>query len=175
MYRILFVDDDVFLLEQAKRYMDLQEFTIDTSTSAIECLKVEEIPLYDAIVSDYQMPGMDGITFLKEVRSRFGDLPFIIFTGKCPGEVVIEAINNGVDFYQQKGDDYEAQFAELTHKIRVSVKRKQTERALAESEAQYREIFENAVIGIYKTSPDSRYLQANKRAAELLGYDSPEA
>ena len=49
------------------------------------------------------------------------DIPFILFTGRGREEVVIEAINNGVDFYLQKGGDPKAQFAELGHKIKKAV------------------------------------------------------
>jgi len=77
---------------------------------------------YDAIVSDYQMPEMDGIEFLKTVRGSGSDMPFIIFTGKGREDVVIEAINNGADFYLQKGGNPKAQFAELSHKIKHAVR-----------------------------------------------------
>ena len=63
------------------------------------------------------MPEMDGIAFLKAVRQRYGDVPFILFTGRVREDVVIEAINNGVDFYLQKGGEVKAQFAELSHQI----------------------------------------------------------
>ena len=59
--------------------------------------------MYDAIISDYQIPDMDGIEFLKKVRSSGNSIPFIIFTGKGREEVVIEALNAGADFYLQKG------------------------------------------------------------------------
>ena len=64
---------------------------------------------------------MDGIQFLIEVREQFGQIPFILFTGKGREEIVIQAFNNGADFYIQKGGDPESQFAELVHKIKKAV------------------------------------------------------
>jgi len=64
---------------------DLQPFRILTGIT------------FDAIVSDFQMPEMNGITLLREIRST-SDIPFILFTGKGREEVVIDAINNGADF-----------------------------------------------------------------------------
>ena len=104
-------------------------------TAALE--KIKKTP-YDAIVSDYQMPGTDGITFLKEVVTEFGDIPFILFTGKGREEIVIDAINNGADFYVQKGGDPSSQFAELVHKIRKAVERRKALKRLEENESQLR-------------------------------------
>ena len=73
------------------------------------------------------MPDMDGITFLRYVRSHHEYLPFILFTGRGREEVVIEALNNGADFYIQKGGEPTAQFVELAHKITVAVEKKRTD------------------------------------------------
>jgi PAS domain S-box-containing protein len=51
---------------------------------------------------------------------------------------------------------------------------KQTERAYKETEAKYRSIFENAVIGIFQSTPEGRLLSVNPRLAQMHGYDSPE-
>ena len=91
---------------------------IDSATDALQLLKKEQ---FDAIISDYQMPGMNGIQFLVEVRRCTGQIPFIIFTGRGREEIVIQALNAGADFYLQKGGSPEAQFAELSHKIQIAV------------------------------------------------------
>ena len=53
--------------------------------------------------------------FFKSGRERFGNIPFILFPAGVVEEVVIDAINNGADFYVQKGGDPQAQFADLAH------------------------------------------------------------
>lgn len=106
MYRVPYVDDEPDLLEMGKIFLEWShQFSIDITTSAEDALRREDLQVYDAIISDYQMPGMNGITFLKLVRSRYGNLPFVLFTGRGREEVVMEAIDSGVDFYLQKGGD----------------------------------------------------------------------
>ncbi len=108
--RLLYVDDESGLLQIAQLFLEKSgEFKVETLTSAQEALDSSSIQSCDAIISDFQMPEMDGIAFLKAVRERFGDLPFILFTGRGREEVVIDAINNGVDFYLQKGGEFQAQ------------------------------------------------------------------
>jgi PAS domain S-box-containing protein len=122
MYHILYVDDEKHLTDIGKTYLEFSgEFSVDTFRSAKDALKSIEIQGYDAIIADYEMPGINGIAFLKEVRSRFGNIPFILFTGRGREEVVIEALNNGADFYLQKGGDPEALFVELRHKINIAI------------------------------------------------------
>jgi CheY-like chemotaxis protein len=126
----LYVDDEEELLTIAKLFLERTgEFRVDIAKSAQEVLQSGSLQSYDAIISDYQMPGMNGI-------------PFILFTGKGREEVVIEAINNGADFYLQKGGDPKSQFAELSHKIKQAVRRKRAERSFQDSQKELGDIID---------------------------------
>ncbi|MDD1702552.1 MAG: GAF domain-containing protein [Methanoregula sp.] len=125
MITALYVDDESALLEIGKIFLERAGgIHIDTVTSAQDALKIIRATPYDAIISDYQMPVMDGIQFLKVVRTEYPALPFIMFTGKGREDVVIEALNNGADYYIQKGGDLKSQFAELVHTLQRSVEHK---------------------------------------------------
>jgi PAS domain S-box-containing protein len=120
--RVLYVDDEPALLDLARMFMEQSgDFTVTITTNAPEAIRILGQERYDAIVSDYQMPEMDGIEFLKQVRATDKSIPFIIFTGKGREEIAIEAFENGADGYIQKGGDAKSQFGELAHKIHATV------------------------------------------------------
>ncbi len=180
--RVLYVDDEEELLNLGKTFLEMSgDFFIDTADSAGAARELMADRIYDAIVSDYQMPEEDGLTFMKSVRSSHGDIPFILFTGRGREEVVIEAINNGVDFYIQKGGEAKAQFAELAHKIRHAVtkhkeatRRKVAEEAMRESEAKFSRLFQSSpVIQALVDITDNIFVDVNDAFVRSTGY-SPE-
>jgi PAS domain S-box-containing protein len=174
MYHILYVDDNPDLLHIGKYFLESEgTFTVGIAESAGAALDQMKTVWYDGIVSDYQMPGMDGIDFLKAVRERFGNIPFILFTGHGREEVVIEAINNGVDFYLQKGGEPEAQFAELVHKILHAISRRLSDEAVKKSERDYRHLIEHANEAIYVVQ-DGTLRMVNPQTADMSGYSEPE-
>jgi len=122
IYRVLYVDDEYDLLELGKQFLEQsKEFNVDIIPSAPEALDLLSKKPYDAIISDYQMPEMDGIEFLRTVRNSGNSIPFILFTGRGREVIVIQALNEGANFYLQKGGNSTALFAELAHKVRIAV------------------------------------------------------
>jgi DNA-binding response OmpR family regulator len=122
MVSVLYVDDEECLLDICTMFLaQLGNITVDTASSVEEGLRLIAQEDYDAIISDYEMPIRNGIEFLKTLRSQGNRIPFIIFTGRGREEIVIEAFNNGADFYIQKGGEPKSQYAELIHQITMAV------------------------------------------------------
>jgi len=177
MIRVLFVDDERVVLDLTKRFLEELdgEIRVDTVLSAGEALRMLGGGGYDVVVSDYRMPGMDGLEFLGVLRGRGDRIPFIMFTGKGREEVVVEAFRRGADGYVMKGGDPRSQYAELTNWIRQAVRRRRAEEALRQSEERYRTLVELAHEGILVTEgPERRITFTNPRMAEMLGYTIKE-
>ncbi len=172
--RVLYVDDEPDLLGIGKLFLERAgNFTVTTSQRASEAIQFLERKKFDVIISDYQMPVMNGIQFLVEVRSRFGPIPFILFTGRGREEIVIQAINSGADFYLQRSGDPGAQFAELSHKIKQIASRKIAEDALWKNEEKYKRVIEHTDEAII-VEQDGMLMLVNHRAVELTGYAEKE-
>jgi len=167
---ILYVDDEEALLDLTRLSLEKdEEFSVRTALSASDALRVMNEQAFDIVVSDYQMPDMDGIEFLKAVRERFGDVPFILFTGRGREDVVIDAINNGADFYLQKGGDIKSQFAELSHKIRQAVARRRAEHSLVESEKRLSDIIDFLPDATFAVNREGVIIAWNRAIEEMTG------
>ncbi|WP_298665907.1 PAS domain S-box protein [uncultured Methanofollis sp.] len=169
MISLLLVDDEPALLDIGRVFLEESgDLRVDIATTVTEALDKLREGRYEAVVSDYDMPDMDGITFLKEVRLCRPDLPFILFTGKGREKVVIDALNSGADFYLQKGGDPVAQFTELSHKVQQAVRRRRMECELRKSEKNYRELVDNLPEIFFKTDVNGNLIYINRRGLEAL-------
>jgi PAS domain S-box-containing protein len=170
MYKILYVDDEPVLLEIAKIFLEkTKEFALDITTSPNEILKSDKIKSYDAIISDYQMPGMDGITFLKHVHTEFGDIPFIIFTGKGREDVVIAALNNGADYYLNKSIDPRSQFDDLAQNMKRVIKRRQAREAIKNSERRLSNLINFLPDPTFAIDLEGKVIAWNRAMENLTG------
>ena len=100
--RILVVDDEEAVLTLFRKTFERAHFDVDTAedgAAAIECLRNNE---YDLIVTDLQMPGIGGLSVIREVRRQGSDVPVVIVTGRSTEASAIEAINLGVSAYLTK-------------------------------------------------------------------------
>ena len=116
--RVLLVDDEPGLPETVAAYLERgsDDIAVTTATNALEAVTTLEDESFDCIVSDYQMPAVSGLDFLKAVRMKDETIPFIVFTAKGSERIASEAIATGVTDYVQKGPDT-AQFDELSMRI----------------------------------------------------------
>jgi PAS domain S-box-containing protein len=127
------------------------------------------------VVSDYEMLQKNGLDFLKALREKSNQIPFILFTGKGREDVAVKALNLGADSYINKNGSPETVYCELADAINKTVERKKSRELLAKSESKYHAIVENSLQGILilQAAP-IRIVFANGAFGKILGYSSEE-
>lgn len=171
MISLLYVDDEPALLDLCRLFLEREgDISVVTVSSAGEAFTRIAAGKFDAIISDYQMPEVDGISFLRRIREMYPDMPFLLFTGRGREEVVIDAINNGADSYIQKGGDPRSQFKELSHLVRQIVRRRKAETELRLMKFSV----DHASEGILWMRPDGSISYYNDAVCAMLGYEPDE-
>jgi len=169
------VDDDAGFLAVAKQCLEEQsQFEVDTALSAEEALKKLRDSEYDAVVTDYQMPGKNGLELLRELRQEGNDIPFILFTCKGKEEIAIAALNSGVYRYVGKEGKAEVTYAELKRSICDAVRGQRSEKLLREAERQLCLITENMQDMLLLTDANLICTFASASHKWILGYEPSE-
>jgi PAS domain S-box-containing protein len=166
---VLHVDDDPAFADMTATFLERtnDQFTVHIETSASEGLTRLAEEQVDCIVSDYNMPEMNGIMFLERVRQDYPDLPFILFTGKGSEAVASEAISAGVSDYLQKGSGSD-QYELLCNRIENNVEKRR-------AEMNYRELFEKVHVGLTTHDPETGIItDVNPAFEDLTGFDRRE-
>lgn len=169
--RVLHVDDEREFTSLTATLLEREDERIRVQTATgpeggLETLAENEI---DCIVSDYDMPGRNGVEFLDAVRAEYPDLPFILFTGKGSEEVASEAISAGVsDYLQKEGgtDQYTVLANRITNAVAAARSQRDRERQL--------DAIETAQEGISILDGDGRFDYVNEAYADLYGYEPKE-
>ena len=165
---VLHVDDDGDLLQLAATVLERHDdsFRVLTETTVDDALGRLETDTVDCIVSDYEMPGRDGLDFLRAVRERDPTVPFILFTGKGSEEIASEAISAGVTEYLQKGPGID-QYTVLANRIENAVSRHDAERLVSRAYGA----MDTAREGIALLDEDGYFQYVNQAYADIAGYD----
>ncbi|MDX1748067.1 MAG: response regulator, partial [Halobacteriales archaeon] len=170
--RVLHVDDDREFVELAALMLERESesLSVITETSADAGLDHIESSPVDCVVSDYDMPRVDGLEFLRDVREREPDLPFVLFTGKGSEEIASAAISAGVSDYLQKvaGTD---QFAVLANRIENLVSQARAEATLERKIHQQEAIANLAQRALEGVPISELFDRAAETVAEQLGTD----
>jgi PAS domain S-box-containing protein len=167
---VLVVDDDRDFLGLLRLLLEEKGFSVQTASSAQEALEKIESKLPDAVVCDYVMPSKDGIWLLKRLRASRSVVPFIMLTGRGDGAAVMEAINNGADYYIQKGDSGNGMATELEHKLRQAIKHAEDEEELRLTQFS----LDNASLAVIWFDDEGGIARANRAACDLIGCEEQE-
>jgi PAS domain S-box-containing protein len=174
MIRVLHVDDDRALLELAQNFLEQSgDLIVDTAISGKVAHRMLGWQHYDAIVSDYAMPGCNGIELLRHVRRTDERTPFLFFSDQRDEELVVDALMSGADFFLPKGVQVRSHFLQLAHALRESVMRRRAEReherissVLRITEAAVR----SSLCPITVCDMEGRIVHANPASLAIWGY-----
>jgi excisionase family DNA binding protein len=103
-HRVLVVDDESSIREMLSKTLALAAYEVDTAAdaaAALDLLRASRTP-YDLLIADLKMPGIDGLTLIRQVRELQSTLRIIIITGYSTKSSAIEAVNLGVSGYLTK-------------------------------------------------------------------------
>ncbi len=176
--RILHLEDDPSDCDFVRRALLASEIDCEFvfAETEVEFSTALERGHFDLILSDFTVPGYSGLSALALARTTSPEVPFIFVSGTIGEEQAIESLHRGATDYVLK-----QRLARLVPAVRRALaetvertKRHVAEAALRQAEARFRDIFENAVEGIYRSTPQGRLLDVNRTMARLCGYASPE-
>ena len=100
--RVLVVDDEASIRDLLSKTLALAEYDVDTAPDGTTALDRMRAFSYDLLIADLKMPGMDGLTLIRQAKRIKADLPVIIITGFSSESSAIEAVNLGVAGYLTK-------------------------------------------------------------------------
>ncbi len=136
--RVLHVDDQHLWRSTVSDYLGLfGRYEITSAESGEEALNLLRNTSFDIIISDYQMPEMNGIELLLQIRRRGESIPFILLTGIKQEELEQKARDSGADFYVVKTGDPSLVFSDLSQKIQLAVARSDTVQELKNYQKQH--------------------------------------
>lgn len=168
---VLVVDDEGDMAESTALMLEergLNAIWEASSRDGLECLKErrEEI---DCVVSDYQMPQLDGLDLLEAVRDVDPHVPFLLFTGQGSERIASEAIEAGVSGYIQKGGM--EQFDRLANRAKQEIEQERTRRELEETKARFDALTQNTSFAIVTIDETSEIKYANDGVEDVFGYE----
>ncbi|MBE9561931.1 MAG: EAL domain-containing protein, partial [Proteobacteria bacterium] len=147
-------------------------YSLHQLDSGIEALEYLEQEKPDIILLDVMMPHMSGYEVTKQIRKKWqaDELPIILLTAKDRVEDLVVGLESGANDYLTKPISKD----ELVARIKTHLNILQLKQARLEAEQKYRNIFENAIEGIFQCTLDGKYLSVNPACIKMFGYKSAE-
>lgn len=168
---ILFVDDDPVIRSLWKTHLERRPgLIVMTASGASEAFAFMDSLDFDVIISDYLMPGTDGIRLLRILRQKGCTVPYILFTGMGSEETASEALNNGATYYIRKGQSPANQVAELEDRIREACRRHLAEQENRETRHRFRTLFEHSGTGVLILDDRLVVSGANAEFTRITGF-----
>jgi hypothetical protein len=172
--RVLVADDSQIVRAIVAGALRASGYDVDEAEDGASALALLEGGTYDVIVTDLRMPAVDGFGVLEFVRLRDLGPEVVILTGTHSQDIsaAVRALRLGANDFLIKpltGPD------QAVLSVDRAIEKKRQREALREAQARYQQLFERIPIGLYRTTSDGRFLEANPALVQMLGCPSREA
>ena len=167
---VLHVDDDPSVLDLTEAYLEreLESVAVTSVTEPSAAIDALDEAAFDCVVSDYDMPGTDGLELFEAIHAEHSKLPFVLYTGKGSEEIASQALNAGVTGYFQKGGP--EQLRRLANRVEQAVEEHRT-REIAD---RYSTVIDALGYPVYVVDETGVFRFVNEPFAELTGYEREE-
>lgn len=174
---VLHVDDDPNFAELVATFLErvAPQLSVSSAGHVAEAQQILSERDVDCVVSDYDLPGPNGIEFLKSVRETHPELPFVLYTGKGSEEVASEAISAGVTDYLQKGTGSE-QYELLANRIVNATEAHESQQLLSERTRRLETLIDTLPGMVYRCRNEPHWPMetVEGEVESLTGYTADE-
>lgn len=173
--RVLHVDDDPEFAGLTATVLERENdrLAVETAVDAEEGADRLATEAFDCVLSDYDMPGRNGVEFVESTRAEYPDLPCILFTGDDSDGVVTDALSAGATDYVRKRPG-SAQYALLANRITNAVEAARSRRLAESSDERLRQVVDALPHLLYVVDEDGTYSLANEALASFHGTTAAE-
>lgn len=170
---LVIIEDEEAHFSLMKRAIlkNLPDVSVHHFKDAATCLKGLDKIAPDIIVTDYLMPGMNGIQFLEALNQEKRDIPVVMITGQGDEDIAVQAMKLGARDYLVKSADFFKLLPGVIEKVAREWKLKQS---LRELEERFRDLAENISDWIWEVDKRGRYIYSNPMVEGILGYKPDE-
>lgn len=170
------IDVDLTLRHLKKYAPQLVVTVVASAEEALIMIPIEKDPIeVDVILIDYRLTGSTALDFIKIVRQeRRLDTPIIIVSGQGDEEIAVQALKLGANDYLTKNKNYLFNLPLMITNVHQQAQLLRKQERLAESEAKYRLLAENAGDVVFTLDNELHYTYMSPAVKKLLGYEPQE-
>tara|TARA_R110002072_G_scaffold302999_1_gene490984 strand:- start:830 stop:2317 length:1488 start_codon:yes stop_codon:yes gene_type:complete len=169
--RILLVDDSPYDRGMVRRELKQEFETVEVieATNDAEFAAALENPVFDLVITDFQIRWTDGLKVFHAVKERLPDCPVLMFTATGNEEIAVEAMKSGLDDYIIKNVHH---LVRLRVAVRSALKHSRTNVRARRLELRLAELLDHLCVGVFRRRLDGTVVDANDAAAQILGLTS---
>jgi PAS domain S-box-containing protein len=163
-------DDRLLIIRELRR--EFPNLRVKHVTDAESFDRALEMGDFNLAITDYQLRWSDGLAILRSLKTRYPHCPVIMFTATGSEEIAVEAMKSGLDDYVLKSPKH---LSRLRASVRLALERARQRRELEMIERRYQSLFDNVPVGLYRSTPEGKILEANQTMVRMLGYPDRES